>query len=74
MKPTEAVALVVAVEIPRVQPVAVFECNIEEAVNDADFWDEIEGPEVAIYQEVEDQLEFILFYLNLFYFISFYFI
>ena len=34
------------------QPVAVFEDNIEEAVNDdADFWDEIGGPEVPIFQD-----------------------
>ena len=39
--------------IPRVQPVAVFEDSIEEAVNDhGDFWDEIGGPEVPIFQEV----------------------
>ena len=46
--------------IPRVQPVASFEDNIEEAVNDdGDFWDEIGGPEVPICQEVVDQSEFI---------------
>ena len=57
---TEAVDQGVAVEIPIVQPVAVFEDNIEEAVNDdADFWDEIGGPEVPIFQEVVDQSEFI---------------
>ena len=56
----EAVALGVAVQIPIVQPVAVFKDNIEEAVNDdADFWDEIGGPEVPIFQEVVDQSEFI---------------
>ena len=42
------------------QPVAVFEDNIEEAVkDDADFWDELGGPEGPIFQEVVDRSEFI---------------